>query len=300
MKRFTICLFLVMLVTGCAAKEIDLPQGIRTVRGYVQSVPFSLQRRGTHALLTASGGTMIAYAESSTVNLRLLEGQDVELEGVLEKNIAVRDSPVFVVQKVLSGGTDQRRSWSIPALHLSVTLPRSWTGTITGGSARFTASGFVVPVLTIATRTTVPSPPPNSLYGPLPPSANGALLIVGQRTATADIDAASEAWVVRVSPAQHATLETVFTFALHPAFPVDPQIAAYGSVLRSVAFMSPTVFSAAAVSSSSAVLPNTGSSAFRMGGEGTVCGGVAGILCPKGFFCKITDLVGDSGTCTKR
>lgn len=292
----------VLFLTACEKAEIPLPQGVQVVRGYLQPVPFSLKRRGTHALYTGSGGTMIVYAESTGVNLRLLEGQDVELEGVFEKNSEVGALPVLVVGKILAGSDEQMRPWAIPALGLSVNLPKSWKGSIKGGSATFTASGFTMPVLTITARKTARAASGQPVYGPLPVSSPGELLVVGLRKALADVDAASEAWVVRVAPSPSGTSETIFTFALQSASPVASQVLLYRNILKTVEFKAATMSAASSATSS---IPQSGSSASatsgsRAGGEGSVCGGVAGILCPKGLFCKITDAVSESGVCTKR
>ncbi len=302
MKRLTICLFLVMLVVGCTEKEIPLPEGIQTVSGYLTSVPFSLQRRGTHALLTASGSTLIAYAESSAVNLRLLEGQDVQLEGVLEKNLSPKDSPVFVVQKVLQGSDEQMRPWAIPALGLSVNLPKSWKGTIKGGSATFTAAKPSIPSLTITTRNVAASSPGSDqpLYGPLPVSsdaADGELLVVGLRKAQAHINAEGF-WIVRIAPSASGGSETVFTF---PPLPVELHLMPYRTILKTVQFSVGTTASSVRTEASfSALPPASAGSTSRASGEGAACGGVAGILCPKGLLCTITDPVSESGVCARR
>lgn len=304
MKRIPVLLLFLGLImlTACEKPEMTLPQGIQTVRGYLQPVPFSLKRRGTHALYTGSGGTMIAYAESAGVNLRILEGQDVELEGVFEKNSEAGALPVLVVQKVLAGSSEQMRPWAIPALGLSVNLPKSWKGSIKGGSATFTASGYAMPILTITARKITPATSAQQLYGPLPVRSPGELLVVGLRKAMAEVDAASEAWVVRVAPSSSGTSETVFTFALKSGSPVASQALLYQSILKTVEFKAGTM---PVISSPSSPIAPAGSSAsmssgFRAGGEGSACGGVAGILCPKGLFCKITDPLGESGVCTKR
>lgn len=297
-------LFLVLgmlFLSACEEAEIPLPQGVQTVRGYLQPVPFSLKRRGTHALYTGSGGTMIVYAESSAVNLRLLQDQDVELEGVFEKNTEAGALPVFVVRKVLAGSSEQMRPWAIPALNLSVNLPKSWKGSIKGGSASFTASGFTMPILTITTRKVAPAVSGQPLYVPLPVSSvGGELLVVGLRKATVDSDAAAEAWVVRVAPSASGTVETVFTFGLQPATPVASQVLLYRNILKTVAFTGSPVTSSSSSSPAKSGSSASATSGSRTGGEGSACGGVAGILCPKGLFCKITDTVSESGVCTKR
>lgn len=312
MRKISV-LFLVLgllVVTGCRTADVALPEGVQTVSGYLQSVPFSLKRRGTHALYTGSGGSLIVYAESSAVSLRLLEGQDVELEGTLEKNNDPNAAPVFIVGKVLAGNAEQMRPWTIPALNLTVSLPRSWKGTIKGGSASFTASGFTVPVLTITTKKAPVGQSPQPLYGPLAMSSPaGEVLIVGLRKAVAEVDAPNSAWTVRVAPPGQGGSETIFVFALQSGLAVESQVLLYRNALKTVVFTaasgatssrssSPPVVRSSASTAGSVTSGQTGSS--RAQGEGSVCGGVAGILCPKGFICTITDPVSESGVCSAR
>lgn len=244
---------------------------------------------------------MIAYAESSTVNLRAIERLEVEFEGILERNTDPKEAPVFVVQKVLSGGAEQMRPWTIPALNLTVSLPKSWKGSIKGGSASFTASGFTAPVLSITTKKIAASSL-QPLYGPLAVSAAAEeVLVVGLRKATVDSDEASEAWVVRVHPSSGGTAETIFTFALRPAVPVASQVILYRNILKTVTFTaSPSVSSRSASSALPARSSASSVAGSRAEGEGAACGGVAGILCPRGLYCKITDPVSESGVCTVR
>jgi hypothetical protein len=291
-----------ILLAGCSTPELTIPEGVQTVHGYVKSVPFSLQRRGTHAILTASGGSLLFYAESTAVNLRSLEGREADLQGIFEKNSDPKALPVLVVSKII-GGEEELKAWSIPALSLSLKLPHSWKGTLKGGSATFTATGFTVPVLLI-TQKAAAAKSSQPLYGPLPLPASGTAsetFVVGIRKASAERSAL--AWTVRIASATAQGPETVFTFALK-ASESDKQIESYKKILRTVEFTAGKSSSAAAASSTisrpSASSFGNGSSTSRAQGEGAACGGAAGILCPAGLYCKITDPLSDSGTCTKR
>ncbi|MBI2635820.1 hypothetical protein HYW84_00640 [Candidatus Peregrinibacteria bacterium] len=284
----------VILVAACEKPDTPLPVGIQTVHGYLQPVPFSLKRRGTHALYSGSGGEMMAYAEGIVVNLRQIERQDVEVEGVFEKNIVRDDLPVFVVQRVLHAANEQMRRWTIPALGLSVALPKSWKGGIKGGSAMFTASGSSVPVLTITVRKAPPAAPENPLYGPLAAGNPGELMTVGSRKATAVVSVADQTWTARVAPAPSGKSETIFSFALQSSLKIELQQPLFRNILKTVEFNSAALQTLQSESSVS------GAADSRASGEGAACGGVAGILCPKGQFCKITDSIGESGVCTKR
>jgi hypothetical protein len=60
------------------------------------------------------------------------------------------------------------------------------------------------------------------------------------------------------------------------------------------------VFSSDASSSSSSLSQGSSLSAAATGsGAGLPCGGTAGILCPGGFYCDITDVANNVGRCKK-
>ncbi len=307
MRRIPLLLLCVTLfVTACEKDpEFPIPVGVQTVRAVLKPVPFSLKRRGTHALI-APDGKMAAYAESTAVNLRALEGREVELQGIFEKNSDPAALPVLVVQKVISSGEEDVRPWVIPALSLSLKLPRSWKGSIQGKSASFSASGFTLPILTISQRTVV-NANPNPLYGPLPTlsssDASAELLVVGRRKAhTLETETS---WIVSVplSP-NDSGREYVFSFAFRSNLSTEDQRAAYRKILQTVEF---TVSGApSSVPKSSASVPSglsssdSGSNTSRASGEGAPCGGVAGILCPKGLYCKITEPISETGVCVRK
>ncbi len=305
-----------LLLASCSKNtEFPIPDGVQTVRAVLKPVPFSLKRRGTHALIGADG-KMAAYAESTVVNLHALEGRAVELQGIFEKNTDLSALPVLVVQKVLSSGDEELRPWAIPALGMSLALPRSWKGSIKGSSALFTASGFTAPVLSISI---VPSPNPSPLalrsppkadeggsplYGPLPVPASDSspeFLVVANRKAIAALK--TDSWTVRILPSATEGKQHVLVFAIRSDLPADGQLQTYRKILTLIQFTSGGASSRAASSvlskrSSAAATGSTGSS--RADGDGAPCGGAAGILCPSGLYCRITDPVGESGVCSKK
>lgn len=303
-RTLSLLLLLSLSLTACSKDAaFPIPEGVQTVHAILKPIPFSLTRRGTHALV-GMDGKIAAYAESTAVNLRALEGREVTLEGVFEANSDPAALPVLVVQRVLESGGEERRVWTIPALRLALKLPRSWKGSIKGTSATFTASGFTVPVLTIVGSARASSAP---LYGPLPlPPASSAaeVFVVGLRRATAAVTSNGQAWVIRVAPGSGESVETVFTFALRTDLPSAGQMTLYKTMLDSVTFTGNTPTSRSASSTVSRVTSSMNRSgaagSSRAAGEGAPCGGVAGILCPGGLYCKITDPVSDSGVCTRR
>ncbi len=300
-KPFVISILALMILSGCSgASEVVLPTGPQVVSGILQPVPVSLKRRGTHALMGLDG-KMISFAESTAVNLHVLEGREVQLQGVLEKNSDPAALPVFVVSAVIDGGTALSRPFLIPALGLRIEVPSDWKGALQKKTATFTASGFSVPVLTITEKDVAASSSPGSLYGPLPvpSSLAGEPVVVGLRKAVALRDAGS--WLVRVI---NPTAETQFRFALRTDVPEDQQLNSYRSILQTVSFSYGTSSSAKSSSSARSVITpssaNGSMASSRAAGEGAPCGGSAGILCPSGFYCHITDRPTQTGVCAKR
>lgn len=305
-----------MTLAACGKQvEFPVPAGIQTIKGVLQPVPFSLKRRGTHAIL-GPDGKLFSYAESREVHLGTLEGIEVTMIGSFEKNTDASLPPVLIIQKIEGMAHEGSRPWIIPALALSLDLPRSWKGTIRGATAEFTASGSTVQMLTIIRHRTA-NAGPRPLYGPLPviesPSSSssvaGDVFVVGLRRASALFSDDRRSWAVSVGDgAQGAGDETVFSFALRADLSSELQIAAFRNILGTVTFhgVAAGVSSASVFRASSAgPVRQSGGSAgsaaagSRAAGEGAPCGGTAGILCPKGLYCRIASPADDSGVCVR-
>lgn len=308
MKRIVAVVYLgTFLLSACSREAaFPIPEGVQTVYAVLQPVPFSLQRRGTHALVGADG-QIAAYAESTVVNLHALEGRQVGLQGVFERNIDPSMLPVLVVQSVLSGG-DDLRLWTVPALSLSLKVPAAWKGSIRGQNVTFTASGYTLPVLSVAVQPST-SGSPGALYGPIPLPGGSAsspeLLVVGLRKAEAALTDGT--WTVVIYPPPTGGKRYLFTFTLQTSTNIDQQLLVYRAVLATVQFPSAPPPARSSASSVRPPIPQRssagvteGSSRSRAGGEGAPCGGNAGILCPKGYYCAISDPVSESGLCRQR
>lgn len=294
MKRTSILLLaLAVLLVSCASRSsAPLPQGPQTIRGYVEAVPFSLKRRGTHVLRQGSGGTLLSYLESREVNMHTLEGKTVTLTGTFERNSDPGLPPVLVVSDVQGAQAERTRPWTIPALGLSLDLPHHWRGSIRGAVAEFTESGAVAPILTMVLRNR-PLAGGSSQSG-APPSLES--LLVGSRLAYAEL--LEQTWSVRIRDPEGGGAhqqDLIFSFTLPPSLPSDLPLQRYRAILQTVRF----VRAGSSATSSSAAMSAESSSSVT-GGEGSPCGGSAGILCPRGTYCRVTDAVADTGTCTKR
>ena len=128
-------------------------------------------------------------------------------------------------------------------------------------------------------------------------------MVVGLRKATATLSADAQTWKVVVAPPGSSPdgAQTEFMFALRAIHDNQVQLDQYRDVMRSVEFRGAT--SSVRASSQASQRPASsfsGSAQSRATGEGTPCGGAAGILCPSGMYCRISDLVNESGACAKR
>jgi hypothetical protein len=300
MRRLPIIALVLCTLTlvACQKPATPLPEGVQTVSGTLQAVPLSLKRRGTHALLN-SQGTISAYVESRSTDLSKLDGHEVVLRGTFEKNLSDDLPPVFVVESVLEGGQEALRPWSIPALKLSIKLPKSWEGNLKGNVASFTGSGNTAIVLEI-----------RQAEAPIGSSSSAAAqsskdsFSVGLRSVSAELSADSKQWVVKTLPKDANERATIFTFVLAPEIPPEQQIVQFKKFLKTAEFktgIQQQQSSATAQSRSTGPAPLPSGSSLSVGaGEGMPCGGPAGVLCPSGFICKITDTTLDSGVCAKR
>ena len=296
MRRSLLLIALTLSLAGCWRQSPPpLPTGVQTVSGLVEPVALSLIRRGTHVLV--QGGEKLYYLESAQVNLGTYEGREVEVRGTLEPNTDARELPVLVVTSVI--GTSQRmRTWEIPSLGLSIDVPREWKGKIVSDTAQFTGSGSSEPILTIFRE----GPEQWNQVTGSGSSSSVDTLRLGTRSAVRLKSSATFRERIMVDLRRGATdaSEGILTLLLTPteeevSLDLESWEALVTSILRSIHFSGDTVSSSSARSASSAasLSPVTGS------GAGMPCGGTAGILCPSGFFCEISDTESNTGLCRK-
>jgi hypothetical protein len=264
-----------------------LPQGVQNLSGILQPSDISLKRRGTHVLL--QNGVPVYDVESSTVNLREIEGRPVVLQGTYAYNTDADALPVFVVQKVIRGATEQLRAWSVPAFGITIQLPRSWTGVIKPGSAVFTLSGSALPALRIGKETSAVLPFDFLTFTSGSSSIRLEPLVLDSHRAVAVLGEDPNSWNVHVdlglvAPGRKEKNVLTFAFALDPTYSQEEQLQSLHHMVQTLSF---------SVSSAASVVPSgTGANA-----NGIPCGGTAGILCPAGFYCAIADVQTDSGRC---
>lgn len=273
-------------LSGGWTRSATIPTGEQTVHAVITAAPISLDRRGTHMLMT--GSTLFAFAESSTVNLRSFEGQTVEIVGTYELNIRPNDLPVVVV-KSIKGNEPEWKNWSIQGLSLEIKTPKEWKVTKTASGADFTSSGSVHPVLSIhltpLSETQFQSGDKRTVEGRRAfVTGDGGVVVLGvDRGSTTDI-----------APNKRLM---AFTFDLGALGDDATAMESFERIIRSIrlGFLSDS----SASSTSRSTYGGTDTPTSSGVGVGSPCGGEAGVLCPPGLYCEITDRDLNIGKCAR-
>lgn len=282
----------VLLLAACGKTVQVIPTGVQTVAGIVKPVELSLTRRGTHLLV--QHGTSLYYLESSTVNMQSFEGRNVIIKGTVEQNTDPTDLPVLVVSEI-KGAVTQIRSWKISGLGLSVDVPVEWNGKFEGGTAQFTGSGSADPLLTLFLEG-------DKRFDGASSQAGGDITVtsfaLGMRRGVRLVNAGGRERVeIDLRPLVKDNAADVLTLLFTPVSGQTDRDAWEGiktDIINSIKFTSDVSSSSAPSSSGSiASQPISGS------GAGMPCGGSAGILCPQGYYCGITDAKSNSGQCRR-
>jgi len=248
------------LFMSCDRQETVIPQGAQTLTGVLLPVPLSLSRRGSHALL--QNGHQTALVESATVNLRDLEGVDIVIVGHFEQNTDRDALPVLVASGVTLL-TMPMRTWQLPVQKISFDVPLTWNPSFYPEGARFTQTGGTV-FLAASASTSTSLPVGNRI------SAGGrpAVLVHGTGAQTLYV--------------QNGVSFFMLEFAEHVAV----NDALILRIIRSIHFNTSSASSSATVTASGSTTS-----------AGIPCGGSAGILCPAGQYCEITDSEKNIGRC---
>ena len=261
-------------LSACTKKTISSsPLGPVSATGTLIPAESSLVRRGTHLLL--ENGVKMYYVESKTENLVTYEGQTVHIEGIAEANTGKSDLPVLIVGSVTALHNDSAiHVWEIPVLDLRITTPDAWNAGIVKSVASFLLPGEKTPILTVSV-------------------ANETALPAGTPFYVANHRA------VRIAALAGSGAEEIYlqnkTVILHLHFDASTQAGVTtmedGKLLQSE--FENALSSVQFISDSSNTATGTGS------GLVTPCGGVAGVLCPAGYFCDVFDNAAKIGKCRK-
>lgn len=262
--------FSVLFLAGCGREPLPvLPEGVQTLSGVLLPAELSLVRRGTHVLMHE--GKEQYFVESSLVVLRNYEQRMVTLRGVLEPNVEPKLLPVLVVDSVVDV-EETTRDWRIDPLSLTLSAPRDWEKSTGSTEVQFTAVGSPDPVLTIS-------------KDPLPAEVPfGESLVIDGRPAVRIINEQTGTQAVYVLREDH-----MLTLLFTPRGRADAEQLREGWLL-----LLSSLSLDASSSSASSSQAGTGSTA-----AGTPCGGPAGVLCPPGYYCEVSDTVEDIGVCER-
>lgn len=243
----------------------ELPQGQLTATGTILPVELSLVRRGTHKLVV--DGEPLYFLESRSVDLRPFESTTVGVTGTLSRNTDADDLPVLAVSAVRGNQAPVGKQVSLPSFKMSLVVPQTWEKKTEGSATVFVASG------TQSLLRVGPSPLPS-----LP--EDGVLLLLGGRKAARTFSS------MGVEQLTVDAFGTLVLLELPPFTSADPSL-----VTERVAVMRSITFTGTAQSSATSPASATSSK------SGTYCGGAAGILCPQGSVCIITDTKENIGFC---
>lgn len=251
------------LFVSCQSHPIVvIPEGSHTLTGVLLPVQISLSRRGTHALMQE--GKEVALVESSTVNLRQMEKVDVIVVGHFERNTDPEALPVLVASGVTLASV-RMHTFDLSSFGLSLDVPPEWNSQYVQGGVRFSASGSSI-FLAISTGSLIPLPSTNRIT-------------VGGRPAS--LVSSSGASTLSI---HNGSSMIIFEFAES----IPGGDALMMRIIRSVHFTTPS-----SVPSSM----STGTGANIPPSDGAPCGGAAGLLCPSGSYCAVTDTVTNIGRC---
>lgn len=250
--------------------------------GVLQPVSLSMARRGTHAFM--QGGEQTYFVESARKNLRDYEGVEVVITGLLEENIDPDALPVLVasgVTLVKQLGTN----WLYPSLGLSFDTPSGWSGSLLQDEMEFVAfEGSSAIALRVS-----------SASGQKLPIGGNALWIDSRPAVRVHGTTETTLWV------QNGKMVIVFSFPTDADAEWMPTPEEIQWVIRSIRFTGIPKSSSSRASQSmqsvSSTSAKSGASAASSVGVGSPCGGAAGILCPSGQYCEVSDRVTDIGRC---
>ncbi len=286
MHRLSVIVVLALSVVAlqsCSKERPTLPTGVQTVTGTIEEVPLSLTRRGTHVLKV--DGQVICYLESTKVNLRQHAGERATLKGVLEYNTHEEDLPVLVVSELesKSGGTMTR--WTFGKTGISFEVPVAWKSRGEGEFVTFTSEGSYDPLLSVFLE---------DLASPFSVSDPARAFTVGKLKAiwVSENDGSEKIMIDRGTGPDITPSKRVMVVVFHPTEEgnMDDQEQLFRSIKNS--FRTGNVSSSS--KSSRGAVSSTGK---NVPGTGQPCGGVAGVLCPAGLYCEITDTESNTGKC---
>lgn len=311
-NKSSIMFVLLIALTACSRVITTIPVGIQTMTGVLLPTEISIIRRGTHTLTLPVGERY--YVESKAVNLSRHEGQTVAVRGVIEPNADAASAPVLVTESVTPFAFAEARLVTLPALGVTLRVPKGWREDIQGSSARFSESGSlaasaILSIFLQSERDLAYDPRTLKLRtdsSRRPPGTELMPLLIGTLRAVhlSSSDGVESLHLATPLTAKRGSGLTVLTLLFRPHEPrttsFDPT---FMTVAHSVTFGAVTG-TGSSLSSRSGVVGAYGHTPLLRTETGSLshgvpCGGPAGILCAKGQFCVVTDRESNIGRCKK-
>ena len=265
--KFSKLLLLSFVLVSCSRDiPTPLPQGVQTISGLLLPAELSMVRRGTHVL--TQNGEELYFVESSLITLRAYERKIVTLRGTLEHNVDDKLLPLLIVDSVVdSESTVQEKD--ISHLRLSLSVPKNWTYSYEGGTSFFFVPESSDPVLVLSEQ----DAPEEFPFGvSIVVDGSPAVRIINEQTGT-------QAVYVR-----HGERMLTLLFTAGRSEHAETLREEWLSVLASIELHEKN-------------LPPTDTPTGTGATAGMPCGGPAGVLCPAGQYCEVTDTERDIGTC---
>ncbi|MDO8648154.1 MAG: hypothetical protein Q7R81_00035 [Candidatus Peregrinibacteria bacterium] len=276
-----------------------LPEGEQSAMGILTPVPISLVRRGTHVLL--QGEEPLYYVESPTVNLGPFENRTVRMRGTIVRNTDPYDAPILLVSEVSLVEGEEVRTLTLSPFHMTINVPSTWSMEDSDDTVTFRSGSGSDPVLTLAEELRRDLPAKSSFE--IIPGQEIMAILVGARRSLLLLDTTTGWQKLFIDPGSHPdTLEKlpIITLLYSPTESTSAKEAKETMlrILNSVRFHFRNPPSSRSSAGSNSIGADRGSSASGTpNAQGTPCGGPAGILCPAGYFCEITDLQTSIGKC---
>jgi len=269
-RTFLPILLSCFLLASCGPKEpLPLPQGEQMIYGVLFPAELSRIRRGTHII--AVGGESLYYVESKSVNLRMYEQKLIELTGHVEYNTDPLDLPVLVVSSV-AFTEEERKEWTFNRIGITVSLPPEWDTLERQG-------GFEAIVFTDATKDPIITI--NRVSGELEELDHPFPILLDGIQAQRQIDESTGSELIRFKQGEEH-IHLLFTQPLSG----DPALKAeWLTIIHNIEIIAKMED------------PDEREIQRTASGAGVPCGGTAGVLCPPGLYCDITDLNENIGVC---
>lgn len=273
LPALALALALALSACGGGSSHPDIADilGPSTATGTIVATGSSLHRRGTH-LLTMNGRNRF-FLESRSVHLNDYIDQYVSVEGEIAPNTYSSFLPVMQVVSVVpieGGATPDVQRYDVASLRLTLEAPRLWQSSLDHGRLTFQYTEEDQPFIAVEHDET----------GVLP--QEGIPIRIDGRNGVRIVD--EETGVHRAYVKLSDDMIILFTFG--PKGPGSMGLRdAFYTMLQSVEFPEE-------VEEGVEVEEGT-----EVKGSGQPCGGSAGVLCPEGEYCAVTEFATGIGQC---